>query len=172
VQTAIMEVIEGMRVKIGDARRRAFARFAEFADVANMGATRMAYADGVSVLLEDPAFAELFLRYRRDPSLLGGMMRQAHALVRQDITEDMWRNAQRFGFRPEHYVQVSMWAEQVLGLFLQAAEAILDGRYPDRDKVIDSITLSSYAIMVANIRAAGLGNLLPPPPMRAPRTSS
>ena len=112
VQTAIMEVLEDMRVKIGDARRRAFARFAEFADVANMNATRMAYADGISVFIEDPTFAELFLRYRRDPSLLGGMMRQAHALVRQDITEDMWRNAQRFGFRPEHYVQVSSrcWA--------------------------------------------------------------
>jgi len=29
VQTAIMQVLEEMRVKIGDARRRAFARFAE-----------------------------------------------------------------------------------------------------------------------------------------------
>jgi AcrR family transcriptional regulator len=162
VQTAVMEVIEEMRGKIGDARRRAFARFEEFADVANMNATRMAYADGLNVFLEDPTFAELFLRYRRDPSLLGGMMRQAHAFVRQDITEDMWRNAQRFGFKPEHYVQVSIWAEQVLGLFLSGAEALLDGRYPNRDQVIDSLTLSSYAIMIANVRAAGLGYLLPP----------
>jgi AcrR family transcriptional regulator len=162
VQTAVMEVLEEMRGKIGDARRRAFARFEEFADVANMNATRMAYADGLDVLLEDQTFAELFLRYRRDPSLLGGMMRQAHAFVRQDITEDMWRNAQRFGFKPEHYVQVSIWAEQVLGLFLSGAEALLDGRYPNRDQVIDSLTLSSYAIMIANVRAAGLGYLLPP----------
>jgi len=162
VQIAILEVLEGMRIKIGDARRRAFARFEEYADLANMNATRAAYADGLGVFLEDPTFAELFLRYRRDPSLLGGMMRQAHAFVRQDITEDIWRSAQRFGFRPEHYVQVSMWAEQVLGLFLSAAEALLDKRYPNREQVIDSLTLSSYAIMIANVRSAGLDNLLRP----------
>lgn len=161
VHVAILQVLEEMRIKIGDSRRRAFARFEEYANVVNMKATRMAYADGLDVFLSDPTFAELYLRYRRDPSLLGGLMRQAHALVRQDITEDMWRNAQRFGFRPEHYVQVSMWAEQVLALFLSAAEALLDGRYPSRDQVIESLTLSSYAIMVANVRAAGLDELLP-----------
>ena len=160
VQIAILQVLDEMRIKIGDARRRSFARFEEFAAVANMGATRLAYADGLAVFLEDPTFAELFLRYRRDPSLLGGMMRQAHAMVRQDITEDMWRNAQRFGFKTEHYTQVAIWSEQVLGLFLSAAEALLDHRFANREQVIDALAMSSYAIMVANIRAAGLDNVL------------
>jgi len=160
VRTAVLEVLEDMRRRSSDARRAAFGRLQNYDDLSNIALMRAAYEDGLNLLLGDPTFAELLLRYRRDPSLLGGLMREAIGHVREDIFEDIWRTAQTFGFRSEHYSQVAFWAEQVLALYLTAAEALLDGRFDDRGAIIDSITRSSFAIMIANVRAAGLTHLL------------
>jgi AcrR family transcriptional regulator len=158
VRTAVSQVVEEMRQKIRAVRRRAFDHLREVRDIANLQATRAVYADTLDVLLSDPGFAELFLRYRRDPSLLGGYMREAATRVREDISEDMWRNAQLVGFSPELQPLVSMWAEQILGLFFAAAEAVLDGRYEgQKELIIDALALSSFAIMRAMLRRAGLG---------------
>lgn len=160
MRTAVSQVLDEMRLKIGDARRRAFERFKTVEDVVNIEATRAAYDETLAVFLSDPTFAELFLRYRRDPSLLGGYMRQAMTNIREEITDDIWRTAQRVGFRQEHQDQVAFWAEQLIGLYFAAAEALLDERYEDRTMLVDSLTRSAYAMMRAQIRAAGLGNAL------------
>jgi TetR/AcrR family transcriptional regulator, fatty acid biosynthesis regulator len=160
VRTAVLEVLEDMRRRSSETRRAAFGRLQHYEDLANIALMRAAYEDGLNLLLGDPTFAELFLRYRRDPSLLGGLMREAIGHVREDIFEDIWRTAQTFGFRSEHYSQVAFWAEQILALYLTAVEALLDGRFDDRNAIIDSITRSSFAIMIANVRAAGLNHLL------------
>lgn len=161
VSTSVLEVLDEMRRKTSETRRAAFGRLQHYEDLRNIKLMRAAFEDGLEVLLGDPTFAELLLRYRRDPSLLGGLMRSAMNRVREDITEDIWRTAQAFGFREEHYKQVAFWSEQVLALYFTAAEALLDGRFDDRGAIIDSITQSSFAIMIANVRAAGLTHLLP-----------
>ena len=169
VSTAVLEVLDAMRRKASSTRQAAFQRLEHYEDLTNIGAMRTAYEEGLELLLGDPTFAELLLRYRRDPSLLGGLLREAMRRVRDDITDDVWRTAQRFGFREEHYPQVQFWSEQILALFLTAAEALLDGRH-QRAPVVDAITRSSFAMMVANVRAAGLHHLIPGAPPRA-RTS-
>ena len=161
VSTAVMEVLAEMRRKTTETRRAAFGRLQNYEDLSNIKLMRVAFEQGLDVLLGDPTFAELLLRYRRDPSLLGGLMRQAMTQVREDVTEDIWRTAQSFGFRQEHYKQVTFWSEQVLALYHTAAEALLDGRFDDREAIVDWITQSSFAIMLANVRAAGLTHLLP-----------
>jgi AcrR family transcriptional regulator len=171
VSTAVLEVLEEMRRKSSATRRSAFERLQTHEDLANIALMRQAFADGLEMLLADPTFAELLLRYRRDPSLLGGLLREAARRVREDLTKDIWTTAQRFGFQAEHYPQVAFWSEQILGLFLTAAEALLDGRYTDRAALIDSITRSSFAIMVANVQAAGLHHLLQRPASSRPASS-
>jgi TetR/AcrR family transcriptional regulator, fatty acid biosynthesis regulator len=167
VRTAVLEVLEEMRRRSSETRRAAFQRLQHYEDLTNIALMRAAYEDGLNLLLGDPTFAELILRYRRDPSLLGGLMREAIGHAREDIFEDIWRTAQAFGFRSEHHSQVAFWAEQILALYLTAAEALLDGRFEDRDAIIDAITRSSFAIMVANVRAAGLHHLISARPRRA-----
>ena len=169
VSTAVLEILEEMRRKTLEARRSAFERLQNYEELSNIALMRQAFEDGLDVLLADPTFAELLLRYRRDPSLLGGLLREAARRTREDLTEDIWTTAQRFGFRAEHYPQVAFWSEQILGLFLTAAEALLDGRYTDRKALVDAITRSSFAIMVANVQAAGLHHLLQ---QRQPRSST
>jgi AcrR family transcriptional regulator len=160
VRSTVVQVIEEMRAKIAAVRKRSFERLREMSDIADSAAMRAVFVDSLDVFLSDPSFAEIFLRYRRDPSLLGGFMRQAAQRVREDLAADVWRNARAVGFKPNHYQLVSFWAEQILALYFSAAEAILDGRYEDKQMVIDSLANNSFAIMRATLRAAGLGDLL------------
>lgn len=169
IESALTEVADDMREKISAARERAFNRFQSVEDVANVEAIRASYADTLEVLLADRAVAELMLRHRRDPTLLGGLMMRTLDAFRADLVADMWRSAQKFGFREQHRLQVEWWAEQVLALCLLAAESLLDGRY-DRDLVIDGVTLNSFAIMRANIRWAGLGGPMTASAVRTKRT--
>jgi len=151
LRQAIGHVLGEMREKIRGARRRSFERLDAVSDAAQIDAIRAAYEDGLAVFLSDPTFAELFLRYRRDPSLLGGYMRRAMDGVRSDITEDMWLRARALGAKPHHRPLVSFWAEQVLALYFTAAEALLDDRYADRDMMLDALARNTCAMMNATI---------------------
>jgi AcrR family transcriptional regulator len=151
LRQAIGHVLGEMREKIRGARRRSFERLDAVSDAAQIDAIRAAYEDGLAVFLSDPTFAELFLRYRRDPSLLGGYMRRAMDGVRTDITEDMWLRARALGAKPHHRPLVSFWAEQVLALYFTAAEALLDDRYADRDMMLDALARNTCAMMNATI---------------------
>ena len=154
LRTAVSQVLDDMREKAGDVRRRAFERFNTMESVSDLEMTRAAYEDTLSVFLSDTGFAELFLRYRRDPSLLGGYMRYALDSVRKDIVEDLWRRAQLMGFREEHYTLVQLWADQLLSLYFGAAEALIDNRYQDRKVLFESLSRSSRALAAATMEAA------------------
>jgi AcrR family transcriptional regulator len=156
VRTAISQVLEDMREKITEVRRRTFERFRHIEGLANLEATRAVYQETLDVFLSDPSFAELMLRYRRDPSLLGGYMREAMENVREEITDDMWRICKLVGFTEDKRDVVNFWAEQIVALYFAAAEALLDKRQEDRAKLVEALALSSFAIMRANLRAAGL----------------
>ena len=154
LRTAVSQVLDDMREKAGAARRRALERFATMDSVGDLEMTKAAYEDTLSVFLSDPGFAELFLRYRRDPSLLGGYMRYAMESLRKDITEDLWRRALLMGFREEHRTHVALWAEQLLALYFAAAEALIDNRYDDRELLLESVSRSSRALANATLEAA------------------
>lgn len=156
VRTAVSQVMEEMRVKISGARRRSFDHFSSRNELGSFKATRAVFADNLEMFLSDPSFAELLLRYRRDPSLLGGFMRGAMQRVRDDMTEDMWKVAAATGTPKERYPWVAFWAEQLLALFFVAAESLLDGRQTDKNLVLDSLSMSAVAIMRANQRLAGM----------------
>jgi AcrR family transcriptional regulator len=161
VRSALSQVIDEMRSRVRTVRRRAFERLQQVQDVANFQITRALYADTLELFLSDRGFGELFLRYRRDPSLLGGYLREVAERVREDITEDMWRTAKTVGFADEQRATVAFWAEQLVGLYFAAAEALLDGRYTgpgEKDMVIDSLARSSFAIMRATLRSAKLSD--------------
>lgn len=160
IRSAVALVIGEMRLKIGAVRKRAFERFRERSDFANRESMRAVFSDTLEVFLSDASFAELFLRYRRDPSPLGGIMREVSLRVQREMNDDFWRNAQAIGFKPEQRPLVNFWSEQILALYFAAAESLLDGRYTDREMVLDSLTTSALVIMRAQIRSAGLGHVL------------
>jgi hypothetical protein len=68
----------------------------------------------------------------------------------------MWRICKLVGFPDDKRDVVSFWAEQIVALYFAAAEAVLDKRQEDRGKLVEALALSSFAIMRANLRAAGL----------------
>jgi AcrR family transcriptional regulator len=155
VRHAVSHVVEDTREKIKVVRRRAFERFRDpNADLRS--ATRSAYNETLDVFLADPTFAELLLRYRRDPSVLGGSMQIVMERVREDFTNDLWRNAEVAGFKEEQRPTVMFWADQILALYFAGAEALLDGRQTDREMLVDALTQSSMAIMRANLKSMGL----------------
>jgi AcrR family transcriptional regulator len=163
LSTALFEVMEEMRAKVTLVRARAFSRFQSIEDLVNVEATRAALSDSVDVLLSDRAVAELFLRHRRDLTMLDGFMCKAYEQQRQDLTGDMWLIAHAAGFKESQRREVAWWSEQILALFFVAAEALLDGRY-DRDTVLEGVTRNAYAIMRANLRWAGIIGTPPPKP--------
>jgi AcrR family transcriptional regulator len=161
VQAAILHVLTDMRTKVREVRKRAFERLPRAGDLGSIEGLRVVYADTLEVFLANRSFAELFVRYRHDLSPLGGFMRIAAQRIRDELCEDIWRNVRHLGFLPEHRPMVAFWAEQVMALYMSAAEALLEGRYQDRVVVIDALARSSYAIMRANIAAVSKG--LPQP---------
>jgi AcrR family transcriptional regulator len=171
VRSAVSEVVEEIRDKLRVVRRIGMESLSQGRGAADLDATSTIFRDTMDVLLADPSFAELFLRYRRDPSLLGGFMREMTERVRADIIEDLWRNCQAVGFAPEHYPRVVFWAEQIMALLFAAVETVLDGRQTDRQLVIDSVARSAYAIMWANLQAVGLAESRPIVAHRPPQRS-
>jgi len=165
LSTALSGVMDEMRAKVLVARANAFARFQTVEDLVNFQATRAGIADSLEVLLSDRAVAELFLRHRRDSTMLDGFLCKAHEQFREDLKGDMWAIAHAHGFQEDHRAEVAWWSEQILALFFAAAETLLDGRYPDREMVIDGVTRNAYAIMRANLRWAGI---IGTPPNKTP----
>jgi AcrR family transcriptional regulator len=155
LQTAMSQVVEEMRVKVATMRKDAFRRFEE-ADGVTMAAIRASYEDCLELILAERTFAEIFLRYRRDPSLLGGYMGEVLERIRADLSADIWSMAERAGFGDAHRGLTAFWTDQILALFFAGAEALLDGRYTDRDVIVDSLAHSTFGIQVQYARWVGL----------------
>jgi AcrR family transcriptional regulator len=156
LSTALSGVMDEMRAKVLIARANAFSRFQTVEDLVNVEATRAGIADSLDVMLSDRAVAELFLRHRRDWTMLDGFLCKAHDQFREDLKGDMWAIAHAHGFSEDHRLEVAWWSEQILALFFVAAETLLDGRYENRDMVVEGVVRNAYAIMRANLRWAGI----------------
>ena len=157
VRHAVARVVEDIREETKLARIRAFARYRDpNADM--LEAFRAAYRETIEVFLSDPTYAELLMRYRRDPSVLGGSMIGVMQGIREEFADEMWRAAQAAGFQEQHRPQVALWSEQTLALYFAGAEALLDGRQTDREAMYDSLARSSFAIMQANRQLAGISS--------------
>jgi AcrR family transcriptional regulator len=155
VRHAVSRVVEDIRKETRVARRRAFERYRQ-PNANLLDAFRAAYRETIEVFLSDPTYAELLLRYRRDPSVLGGSMMGVMQGIRDEFAADMWASAEQSGFEERHRPLVALWSEQLLALYFAGAESLLDGRQADREVVYDSLARSSYAIMRSMVRAADL----------------
>jgi AcrR family transcriptional regulator len=155
VRHAVSRVVEDIRSETRQARRRAFERYRD-PNTNLLDAFRSAYRETIEVFLSDPTYAELLLRYRRDPSVLGGSMMGVMQGIREEFDADMWQSAVSAGFDERHRSLVSMWSEQLLSLYFAGAESLLDGRHTDREAVYESLARSSYAIMRSMVRSAGV----------------
>ncbi|MGD8861031.1 MAG: TetR/AcrR family transcriptional regulator [Myxococcales bacterium] len=155
LQTAMSQVVDEVRVKVAKMRKDAFRRFEE-ANGVTMTAIRASYEESLELVLAERTFAEIFLRYRRDPSLLGGYMGEVLDRIRADLSADIWSMARQAGFRDEHRGLTAFWTDQILALFFAGAEAMLDGRYDDRDTLLDSLAHSTFGIQMEYARWVGL----------------
>lgn len=152
LRTAISKVTDELRARVIEIRQKAFERFSDPETAGNLQAIRDSYAESYEVLLSEPTFAELLLRYRRDPALLDGYMGDVFDSIRDDLTSDIWMAAEAGGFKEQHKALVQIWGEQTLALFMWGAEAMLDGRHDDREFVLDALAQSSFAIQNAYAR--------------------
>jgi AcrR family transcriptional regulator len=152
LHAAVVLVIGDMRLRAAAMRSKALERLREPGGIETIDATRVICEQVLEAYLAEPVFAELLLTYRRDISPLGDTMRRVMNRIRADATEDFWRNVQAAGFGAEHRPLVELWADQILALYFDGAEALLDGRYSDKAMIVDALARSSFAIMRANLR--------------------
>lgn len=141
LRAAAEQVAESIRRFVAERRQNASAS-------ADGGLSAVVgHYDAVLALFEqERAFAELFLRYRRDVSLLGKVMRRLHQELRADLEADLLRSADLAGLPAAAHDRVRMQADFVLGNVLAAGEALLDRRCPDRAQLADELAQTSLAI--------------------------
>jgi len=108
--------------------------------------------DMLTILLSDPRFAELYLRYRSDPTVFDGLVTAIDRRVRDANTAFYWEIAQRLGAVPGDYPRVATFAETIVTLYYQAAEMMLSGRY-ERELVIDSTNDAITAVLELHLGA-------------------
>ena len=99
----------------------------------------------LSILLTEPQFAELYLRYQHDPTMLDGAFTRIARKSREDNVAYYWGLARRMGARPRDYARVVIIAEQALALYYHAAELLLSGEH-DRELVIETTVRALDAI--------------------------
>jgi len=93
----------------------------------------------IPVFLSEPAFSDLYLRYRLDPTVLDGAVKRVADDVREQLTGQVWATSQRFGATAADYPSVALYAELLLGIYYRACEMILAQRF-EYDVVLASTT--------------------------------
>lgn len=78
-------------------------------------------------------FVELMLRYRRDPSPLGKVMRDFYDRVRQDLLENLTEVAPELNVQEHERRLLAPAANSILTQFVAALEGIKEGWTPDRE---------------------------------------
>jgi hypothetical protein len=94
---------------------------------------------------EERAFAELFLRYRRDRSALGQVMRRLHQELREDLEHDVLHAAQAAGLPAAAIDRVRLHADFLLANVLAAGESLVDRRHTDRAQLAEELAQTSLA---------------------------
>jgi AcrR family transcriptional regulator len=94
---------------------------------------RSVYAVTINAFLAEPAFAQLFLRHRRDStSPLGQKFGELLDESRQELAEDMKKYLAGLP-HPEVY------AELFVGMSMSMLEGLIDGRLTDREACLDAL---------------------------------
>ena len=122
-------VLEQGRSILRGIRVAALARFVTPQMLLSRDAVEPPVEATLKVFVHDPRFAELFLRYRDDPTLFDGSVVELDQRIRQELSEDCWVVAQRLGARPEDYARVAVYAEHMLALFYVGCEQLLHQRF-------------------------------------------
>lgn len=150
---AAEHVVDRQRLVQSDFRSRAYAQLLVTDDGVRYGNMRALWERSLDLMLEDRVFAELFLRYRRDASSLGKRVRKVFDQARADMARDMNEVAPRLGIGQEFQPYTAFWGDLVLGMWLTATEALLDGTH-DRDVVLTMLAQTTCAGSIAGARAA------------------
>lgn len=101
----------------------------------------------IPVFTSEPRFADLYLRYRLDPTVLDGAIKRVADEVREDLTAEVWSIAQRFGGKPADYPRVAFYAELLLGLYYRACEMIIAERF-SYSQVLDLTTTAVSSLRI------------------------
>ena len=150
---AAEQVVDRQRLVQSDFRSRAYAQLLGADDSIRYDKMRALWERSLDMMLEDRVFAELFLRYRRDTSPLGRRVRKVFDQARADMAHDMNEVAPRMGIGREFEPFTAFWGDLVLGMWLTATEAILDGSH-HRDVVLTMLAQATCAGSAAGVRAA------------------
>ncbi len=150
---AAEQVVDRQRLVQSDFRSRAYAQLLGVDDMVRYESMRALWERSLDLMLEDRSFAELFLRFRRDASPLGKRVRKVFDQARADMARDMNEVAPRLGIGREFEPYTAFWGDLVLGMWLTATEALLDGSH-DRDVVLTMLAQTTCAGSLAGVRAA------------------
>lgn len=153
VEAAAEQVVDRQRLVQSDFRSRAYAQLLVADDPVSYANMRALWERSLDLMLEDRVFAELFLRFRRDSSPLGKRLRKVFDQARSDMARDMNEVAPRLGIGNEFAPFTAFWGDLVLGMWLTATEALLDGTH-DRDVVLTMLAQTTCAGSLAGVRAA------------------
>jgi AcrR family transcriptional regulator len=95
---------------------------------------------------------EVLLRHRHESSsAIGRSMGKALDRTRRDIADDLGRAARRMGFPEPLQKRSELVADIVLWLFLGALEALLQGRYPEREAFVAELARVTRSVFVAGM---------------------
>lgn len=98
-------------------------------------AWRQLLGDMLTVFVSEPRFTEIFLRYRSDPTVLGGAISSVADRVQEDLVSYCWEVAQGLGAHPRNYERVEIGCKQALALYFAAGEMLLSGQQP-RERIV------------------------------------
>jgi len=148
LREAVDRVYGDMARRQTEARRKVLEAYQHPEETIRPENVRRGLESTLGVVLDEPRFAELFLRYAGDPTLLGGAAKAIADRARDETIEDIWALSMRMGSRPEDYARVAVYTEQMLALYYNAAVQILGHRY-SRALVIDATTEALVALGTA-----------------------
>lgn len=113
-------------------------------------AVRAACATAVGALVDDPRYAEIYLRYRRDPHTPVG---KAFIEFTSEVRTALYNDLAALGLERD-VPQLAVHVEMIFGMTLGIVEAIVDKRLEDLDLAVDLLADSIIAqIMSRSSRA-------------------
>ncbi|RMH40551.1 MAG: TetR family transcriptional regulator [Deltaproteobacteria bacterium] len=130
---------EQIRALIRDARQRV-----DFSDPE--AALHAAYQGALRALVDEPEFTELLLSHRRDRnSPLAAALRRVLQEARDDLAQDL----ARAGYADWFARDIDVYADLMVGMTLSAAEAVLDRRVRDQERLLRALAATTRALLAS-----------------------